>query len=633
MRLHFAPSICVAGAVGLFSLQRPADAIARRTTRAGEHTAVRTPQPIGTGVSLGAPAGIAADAAGILFVTDTASRAVLKIEPFAGARTIVSDGVHGSGPSLPATAGSGMLALEAADSAVVAVPSHTLVRVNVVTGERTLLSGNDQRGSGQRFGFIGGIAREGGGAIVVADSSLRAVVRVDAVTGDRSVLAGCADFSCSRIVGSGPPFGGGEPSAIAAGAAGELFVGAADRLMQVDPSTGNRVVVSDNSTGDGPSLLSAKALAVDVTGDIVWLHSQLSPSFPATAVFRIDAATGNRHVLSSDSVGTGPPFRSAEALAVEPEGSVVVTDAASGALIRVNSITGDRTFLSGGPIGTGPPLACPVGLAIEPTGTLVLPAACPAGIIRVDTNTGDRAIVSDASTGSGPPFDSPTDIAVEASGALLVTDYMTVKRVDPSTGARTTLSDRSRLRHPVSVAVEAGGTALVGDHGREQPVIGMASVYLFSGLSRLDLRTGRSSVVSGGGLLSRRRGSGPGFLLGGIGRIWIEPAGSVLAVNYGTGLVHVDPTSGHRTLAGSLYDGFAGFDLAGAAVAFDRTGNLVRLDPSGDRVILSGYSRGSGPLTHGYLVPEATGALLVAGSIGVVRIDVSTGDRTVVSRY
>ena len=43
-------------------------------------------------------------------------------------------------------------------------------------------------------------------------------------------------------------------------------------------------------------------------------------------------------------------------VAVEPTGALVVADADLGAVVRVDAATGDRAILSGGPSGRGPRL-------------------------------------------------------------------------------------------------------------------------------------------------------------------------------------------------------------------------------------------------------------------------------------
>ncbi len=56
---------------------------------------------------------------------------------------------------------------------------------------------------------------------------------------------------------------------------------------------------------------------------------------------------------------------------------------------------------SGG-IGSGPGFINPFGIAVEADGSLVLSDSGLEAVVRVDPISGDRTILSDANTGSGP---------------------------------------------------------------------------------------------------------------------------------------------------------------------------------------------------------------------------------------
>jgi len=80
-------------------------------------------------------------------------------------------------------------------------------------------------------------------------------------------------------------------------------------------------------------------VAVEADGSIVLLNSW------ENAIFRIDPATGALHTVSSGTVGSGLPLARAQELAVESDGSLLVTVAPGGqlAVLRVHPSSGDRT--------------------------------------------------------------------------------------------------------------------------------------------------------------------------------------------------------------------------------------------------------------------------------------------------
>ncbi len=74
---------------------------------------------------------------------------------------------------------------------------NALVRIDPVTGDRTIISGREEDcsdvGAGPQFLDAENIAFEPGGDVLVADSRGMRVLRVDPATGDRSVLSGCLE--------------------------------------------------------------------------------------------------------------------------------------------------------------------------------------------------------------------------------------------------------------------------------------------------------------------------------------------------------------------------------------------------------------------------------------------------------
>jgi hypothetical protein len=147
---------------------------------------------------------------------------------------------------------------------------------------------------------------EADGSLVVVDRSLEAggrtaVVRVNAITGDRTVLSGCAvvdreSLSCSASIGTGPPLE--FPEAIAVEADGSLVVVDGPAVVRVNPVTGDRTAVSrfDRETnmniGNGPLLVSLEDIAVEADGSLIVVDTALA------AVVRVDPLTGDRTIIS-----------------------------------------------------------------------------------------------------------------------------------------------------------------------------------------------------------------------------------------------------------------------------------------------------------------------------------------------
>ena len=224
-------------------------------------------------------------------------------------------------------------------------------------------------------------------------------------------------------------------------------------------------------------------------------------------LIRVDPATGARTTLSANnSPSGGPAFAAPTDVVRAPNGDMLVVDINAfgglGGVIRVNPVTGARTTVSenNSPSG-GPSFVDPFGITLAANGDILVADqnafGGPGGVIRVDPGTGARTTVSD-NTDTGPAFEAPWGIVALANGDILVADAAApdagggVIRVDPVTGARTTLSANSspagapNFADPIQLALAANGDVLVADSG----------AFSGGGVIRVDPVTGARTTVS-----------------------------------------------------------------------------------------------------------------------------------------
>jgi hypothetical protein len=261
---------------------------------------------------------------------------------------------------------------------------------------------------------------------LVVDRARRAVFQVDPLTGDRIVISGCADVSCSTIVGGGDAFGA--PSGLARGATQDLnapfYVTDTinDSLVRIDPTTGQRTVVSSQFVGTGTPFVSPVSVAVKANGDLLFVDED------RLALIEVNALTGNRTVISgcldaecNTSVGAGAEMFSApHDLVIDISGNALVLDSALDAVFQVDVSTGARSQISSWAAVGVPSLA-----AIE---NIVLDFADDGVVFSIDAMTGDRVVVSSSARGRGFDFLGPSILAIasvsapipEPSTALLI---------------------------------------------------------------------------------------------------------------------------------------------------------------------------------------------------------------------
>ncbi len=345
----------------------------------GGPVVAQTPEAIGSGPGFETPWGIAVEANGSLVVVDFDKKAVFRVDPVSGDRTIVSDARNGSGTDFEIPFD---IAVEADGGLVVAGGyqlsgqfKQAVFRVDPITGDRTIVS-DTNIGRGPNFIRSKGIVVEADGNLVVIDGGgvredLDALVRVVPVNGDRAKLSG-AD------IGGGPDF------------------------------------------GSGPAFRVIKSVAVEADGNLVVIDGGTH------AVVRVDPATGDRTIISAATIGSGPDIAFPEDIAVEANGGLLVLNSDPPAVVRVNPISGDRTIVSNASAGSGPALELPNGIAIAADGSVALVDTDLAAVIRVDPVTGDRAIISEgtdivlSTTSRLPATGGPTNLPNIALAASLL---------------------------------------------------------------------------------------------------------------------------------------------------------------------------------------------------------------------
>lgn len=614
------------------------------------------------------PVDIAAETNGQLVVVDR-SFGVVRVNPDSGTRTLVS----GVNPVTGMTIGNGPLgspvsiAVEADDRLVVVGgffdvfegAFHGVVRVDPVSGDRTVISGRDPENPENLIGNGPPVSPEAiavglDGTLWVVEGAfgegLRAVVRVNPDNGDRTITS-------NATTGSGPTFF--TLRDIAIGVDGDPLVvgdftdtGDLSGVIRVDRATGNRTLVSDVNTCPLPPSIDAFSIAVEELGTLVVLDN--TDGFDASAVLRIDpsgAPDNNCSVVSraatsdTSGFGTGETLLRATGIAVKEDGNLVVVDEFLDAVVQVNPVNGNRSIVSrAASIGQGRLLLVPRALAVEDMGNLIVAdSGIDETVVRVNPATSDRTVVSGCAEilcasaerigDSEPPFSvTISDIAIASTDILVMTGVVTtsdsfdpefpaVMQVNLQTGVREVFSgcpgeDCSNsafgsgppLQLPLAVAVEADGAVVVLDGGSEFGPARQAVVRVDTEGNRLIISGCTETALDSFQCTGEIVGTGsPSFI--DPKDIAIETDGSLVVVDALLGqVVRVNPDNGNReTVSGCTEVNSANFDCIGS-------------------------NRGSGPsLVTDRIAVEASGSLVVAGSRAIVRVDRDNGNRSLVS--
>lgn len=307
----------------------------------------------GTGPSLRGPASVIVEPSGMLAVVDRIGDGIFRVSPNTGERMILSNRTTGTGPSFSEPMD---IARQAGGTFVVVDRNlDAVIRVDPVTGNRTVISGCPQTrdpcpvplvGDGPPFGRLVSIAVEPGGSLVVVDFAAQAVMRVAPGSGNRTVLS-------DATRGIGPALE--EPMGIAVQANRQLALidTALDAVVEVDPITGNRSILSGCSEvpepcpspiiGFGPTFLRPVDVAIRPNRTLVVIDVDRG------AVIEVNPNTGTRSIVSDAETGIGPVFLEPTSIAVDRNRRLFVSDQVRRAIIQVNPASGERQFSSQAP--------------------------------------------------------------------------------------------------------------------------------------------------------------------------------------------------------------------------------------------------------------------------------------------
>jgi hypothetical protein len=410
-------------------------------------------------------------------VTDSGLGALLEVDLNSGDRTVISDENTGSGPAfdfpvavaLDNTNGRALIMnyVDLGDDYRIA-----LVAVDLDSGDRTVIS-DENTGAGPLFFSVDpSIALDKGknrALVVDGESGLNALLTVDLSNGNRTKIS-------DSSLGSGPPFN--FPSDVAIDNANrralvvnrgiqDEFSGA---LLAVNLNGGNRSVISSNSTGKGHSFDLPEAMALDTANNRALVVDN-GANNPNALLIAVNLRSGNRKVISNESTGIGPVYSS---LALDrAHRRVLATDYNIVALAALNLRNGRRTEISNNTASAGPEFNFPYGVTLDRSNNraLVIDSGSNA-LLGVDLNSGTRTLISNNATATGPNFDFPEDVAFDRDNNLsLVVNVNALLAVDLDSGQRTVISNNStgvgpELDSPSDIAFDSDNRrALVLDNG------------------------------------------------------------------------------------------------------------------------------------------------------------------------
>lgn len=518
-----------------------------------------------------AASGLAAGADGTLYFAQGA--AVMRLAP-GGAAQVVAGSVDqagyadGNGPAAQFNLPTG-LAVDAAGNVYVSDTGNELIRVIRTTGDVSTLAGTagqsgnaDGLGAGAQFASPGALAVDGSGEIYVVDAGNASLRKVDAVGSVTTVATGVS-LPGGLAAGSGGILYGGGATAVLAfdlssgqstalagtadatgyqdgsgsaarfGALTGLALAASGTLYAVDGGNGAlRAVTAEGLVSTlagapaGTQAAGTGGLVVDGSGDILVASASVNAVLKVTAAGAITVFAGQeRQGGSADGTGTQARFGEPSGLALDASGNLYAADRTNQTLRKISSqglvtTVAGAVGAAGAQDGAQATFNGPAGLAADAAGDVYIADAgndtirklAPDGTVTTLAGAAGQAGSQDG-TGAAARLSAPKALAMDAKGVLYVADSGNgaIRAIAPS-GAVTTLAFTldgatagagATLTAPAALAVDASGNLYAIDHLGSRilkivPATGLASwVPLAAGSPAL---TFDALAVAGGSL-------------------------------------------------------------------------------------------------------------------------------------
>jgi len=462
-----------------------------------------------TSAELNAPAGIAVDSAGNIYIADTINNRIREVSG-GTITTIAGNGSGGfAGDGGPATSAKlndpAGVAIDSAGNLYIADWFNYRVR-KVSGGNITTFAGNGlplSLGDGgpatkASLAFPYGVAVDPSGNLYIADyisCNIRKVTGgiISTVAGNgQEGFSGDGSFATSAMLDF--------PKGVAADSSGNVYIADTlnDRVRRVFAGTIS-TIAGDGAyrfSGDGGSAAAASfaqpaGIAVDSSGNL-YIADPVSSRIRLVSGGVVTTIAGNGvQEFSGDGVAaTGTALNNPYGVAVDSAGNVYIADwlnsrvrKVSGGTITTVAGNGTSGFSGDGGPATSAKLYGPMAIAVDPAGDIYIAdwgnhriREVSGGTITTIAGNGTKGYSGDGGPATGAALQYPTGVAVDSAGNVYIADSQNYRVRMVSGGTITTVAGNGsegysgdggpatsaelRLR---GIAVDSAGTLYIAD--------------------------------------------------------------------------------------------------------------------------------------------------------------------------
>jgi serine/threonine-protein kinase len=319
------------------------------TTLAGSGAAGRA-NGTGTAATFSAPAGVTVDAAGTVYVADSGNNQIRAITSAGVVTTYAGSGTAGATEGALTTAqfaAPAGVAVDAAGDLFVADTNNNKIRlisaasavVSTFAGSGTA-GATDATGAAASFNHPTGVAVDAAGNVYVADSGNNKIRKISA-TGVVTTLAGSGTAGAADGTGNQATFSA--PSAVTVDALGNVYVADtnSNKIRMVTASgvvttfAGSGAAGAVDATGIAASFSAPSAISIDIAGNLYVADrgNNKIRFVSATRVVSTWAGTGTAGAL--DATGASATFNQPQGVVADDLGNVYVGDTANNKIRKI----------------------------------------------------------------------------------------------------------------------------------------------------------------------------------------------------------------------------------------------------------------------------------------------------------
>ena len=615
-------------------------------TYAGSPPSIGSNDGTGAAAQFYAPSGVAVDAAGNTYVSDTANQTIRKVTPAGVVTTIAGTaGSYGSTDGVGAAArfnGPRGIAVDSAGYLYVADSGNHTIRkifpdgtVQTIAGHAGQPGSTDGSPAVSKFKSPYGIAvNTAGDTVYVADSGNHEIRMITAgyvvSTYAGSVTPGSAD-------GTGAAAGFNVPRGVTVDESGNVYVADTNNsvIRKIAPGAivttlaGTAGVTgSTDDTGNNARFYRPFGITVTAEGDVIYVADYANHTVRKVTLAGVVTTLAGQagSYGSTDGTGNAARFFYPVAVAVNTSGDLSLADSSNFTIRSVTSggvvttLAGTAIYGSADGTGSAAQFSNPQGTVVDAAGNVyvadtinhIIRKIAPGGVVTTLAGAPGTAGSADGTT-SAARFNSPYGIALDLSGNLYVTDASSTIRKIAAGGVVTTVAGTA------GITGSADGTGAAAQFNSPGGLAADSSgnIYVADFVNNTIRQVTPSGVVTTlagmAGVAGAADGTGSAARFNGPRGVAVDPAGNIfVADTYSHAIRKITPAgvvthfAGGYTYSGASNDGtglMANFNQP-TGIASDSAGNLYVSDavnrtirkilPTGLVSTLAGFTTSAG---------------------------------------